>query len=268
MLEVFVLNWFILQVRGTYILIAFLGFTWMVGYIAERPEPFYLEAYFYEYAFFGCNTIVALTVFISYCALRKEAGTAWCQACCKCCVTNNRRRVAGKNTPGATKIKSDGSDYHLVADQKHATRPQRHEDDVIEHDVIGAAAHAQSSHCIMPDISHPYHHVEQPSSGMVNIRTLPLHESTMQRQYRAIQTDCRDSPIHHFSRQPPMGAESQIHQPACQIGTPSDPTYPVDAAYHTEPTYMNVQKYSRSPSDKRHFGESHIGGDWMVHTKI
>ena len=118
-------------------MIAFLGLTWIVGYIAERPEPFYLEAYFYEYAFFGCHTIVALTVFISYCSLRKEAATAWCQACCKCCVTNSRRRVAGKNTLGATKVKSDGSDYHLVADQKHVTRPQQHEDDVIDHDVIG-----------------------------------------------------------------------------------------------------------------------------------
>ena len=212
-------------------MIAFLGLTWIVGYIAERPEPFYLESYIYEYAFFGCHTVVALIVFTSYCALRKEVGSAWCQACCKCCVTNNRRRVAGKNKLGATKVKSDGSDYHLVADQKHATRPQQPDDDVIEHDAINAG-HAQSSHCIMPDISHPYHHVEQPSSGIVNIRTLPLQESsTMQRQYRAVQTDCHDSPIHHFSRlqqkqqHHPMarGAEGQIHQPACHVGTPLRP---------------------------------------------
>ncbi len=176
----------------------------------------------------------------------------------------------------------------------------------------------------MPDISHPYHHVERSQSGnIVNIRTLPIHEGapgTMQRQYRAVQTDCPDSPIHQFTRSPqqesapvhphalppqhphysgvdahsmPPGPPQQqqgtlgrrtlgrdsslegyVHQPACQIGASTEPTFSQDSMCyppHTaEPTYMNIQTYTRSPGEhpSRHLGESHIGGDWMIHTKI
>ncbi len=122
-----------------------------------------------------------------------------------------------------------------------------------------------------------------------------------------VHTDCPDSPIHqyptlqhphphhgyhpppsdpHYQGMPPhphhpqaltLPRQGYIHQPACHVGASADLTYstldPHSGFPHPdgEPTYMNIQTYAHSPGEhhpSRRIGDSHVGGDWMVHTKI
>lgn len=175
---------FCLQVRGTCLIVALMGISWVLGYLAERDKTLYFQPYIYEYAFFGANTLLGIFIFLFYCLMRKDACSAWRGVCCN----TKRRRVAGKNTLGATTMKSEGSDYTLVVDRKLSVRHIGEEEKMLEPDL--------SSYRISRDLGYMR---SGPSRTMVD-----LANSRQPRQYRAVDTDsCPASPS--------MSGRSQSH---------------------------------------------------------
>lgn len=112
---------------------ALIGISWIIGYLAERDQRISsLEPYIFEYAYFASLTLCGLLILIVYVLLRRDATTAWRNACCKKINTNKRRRVAGKSSMGATRMSSEGSDYTLVTDPKYSRRAASEEEKMLD----------------------------------------------------------------------------------------------------------------------------------------
>lgn len=168
--------------RGTCIILSLLGFSWALGYLAERQQGLYFDIYIYEYAYFGVNTLIGICVCLFYCLLRRDACIAWRNACCR---HTKRRRVAGKNSLGAATMKSEGSDYTLVVDRKLSGRHSAMEEEkMLEPE---------------PSYRHSTGHLASREYQREYARSLAIsdsHDYRQQRSYRAVDTDsCPASPI-------------------------------------------------------------------------
>jgi len=169
------------QVRGTCIILSLLGFSWALGYLAERQEGLYFEIYIYEYAYFSTNALLGVSVCIFYCLLRREVCAAWRNACCS---QPKGRRITGKTAGVEVSKPSEDADYSLISKARH--RPHS-----------GTQAGEEACEKMLePDTSIPYRR----SSGHLaahagHVPDYTEHQSR-QRLYRAVETDsCPASPV-------------------------------------------------------------------------